>query len=68
MQQPMIVASKEAYIMIDARWLFLIVPVSMVVGALVLVCLACIIVGKETEAEIDKACEEMQNHEEGGTT
>ena len=42
--------------MIDARWLLLIVPVSLAVGALVLVFLACIIVGKETEEEINKAC------------
>ena len=48
--------TKEEYMMIDARWLLLIVPVSLAVGALALVFLACIIVGKETEEEINKAC------------
>lgn len=43
--------------MIDARWLILIVPVSMTVGALALICLACIIVGKQAEEEINKAFE-----------
>ena len=42
--------------MIDARWLILIVPVSMAVGALALVCMACIIVGKQADDEINKAC------------
>lgn len=42
--------------MIDARWLILIVPVSMVIGAMALVCLACTIVGKQAEEEINKIC------------
>lgn len=35
--------------MIDARWLFLIVPVSMSIGALALIFAACIIAGEDID-------------------
>ena len=49
--------------MIDALNLFWIVPLSMIVGAIVLICIACVVVGKVSEEEEQEFLRKIEEEE-----
>ena len=49
--------------MIDALNLFWIVPLSMIVGAIVLICIACVVAGKVSEEEEQEILRKIEEEE-----